>query len=394
MMNKHTTINKTTKINKKEPFSFLFNIFINKNRHWEKQAQEFLSTKNYQAYGKMIQNGYVPTKKQNDYIDNLFRNIIDSKENRDENQLYYNTFETILSYGIPLSRGVVISMFFSENFSELISDAILLCKQECITLAYSPYEFDYNYELDLYGKRKELPFLTKAIKDIINHDTFSQNLYCQFKKEPIISSYVLNYKPDLLLRGVTLEEFSIVHKKLEKFSVPLSYKNLMNNIVNHYYSTEVSVIIEKTKNNYLEHVLDALTIEKINQASNQITTQDLPLLSFDIIHNIEKNYNQLKAYHINQQENNKHGLDNISSLDNLFHHAIPDILKKYLTIDKTYRTTLKNVDSKNAEELMIESLRRIETIFNDSFMYMNELNLSSLSVSNRYIESISIKNRL
>lgn len=76
---------------------------------------------------------------------------------------------------------------------------------------------------------------------------------------------------------------------------------------------------------------------------------------------------------------------------NIFlYERLPIILKKYFSIDKEYRTSLKNVEGFNATELMIQSLSNIEKVIVAKKEDNNYDLLSELSVENRKLKTKTI----
>lgn len=70
----------------------------------------------------------------------------------------------------------------------------------------------------------------------------------------------------------------------------------------------------------------------------------------------------------------------------LWEEKIPEIVKKYLNIDKEYRVKLKNVQGRNAKELMIESLEVIRESIKCIEKDINEEKLKNLSIHTRYLK--------
>lgn len=81
---------------------------------------------------------------------------------------------------------------------------------------------------------------------------------------------------------------------------------------------------------------------------------------------------------------------NNKEVNDFLHERLPLILKKYFSIDKQYRTELKNVEGYNAQELMIQSLENIEKIILAKKEDNNYDLISELSVENRKLKTKSI----
>ena len=67
---------------------------------------------------------------------------------------------------------------------------------------------------------------------------------------------------------------------------------------------------------------------------------------------------------------------------------LPEIIEKYLNIDKEFRSSLKNIQGKTAEELLIESLIVIKESLFHLEKDINEDNLKNLSIHTRYMKSV------
>jgi len=70
-----------------------------------------------------------------------------------------------------------------------------------------------------------------------------------------------------------------------------------------------------------------------------------------------------------------------------FNERLPVILKKYFSIDEEYRTSLKNVEGYNAQELMLQALDNIEKLVTAKKEDNNVILISELSIENRKLRS-------
>lgn len=132
---------------------------------------------------------------------------------------------------------------------------------------------------------------------------------------------------------------------------------------------------------------DVILEKKVNDSiSNHHITinNELPKDAKDIIQNINDKYNVLSS------DKNLNEEDKLE-LKNLYENRLPQIVKKFLVIDKEYRTELKNVEGKNAEQLMVESLDNIYHVLNNKLENINVERLSDLSATKRYTNAIRNK---
>ncbi len=79
------------------------------------------------------------------------------------------------------------------------------------------------------------------------------------------------------------------------------------------------------------------------------------------------------------------------NLNNLWNKRLPEIIGKFLSIDTDYRTSLKNIEGKNAQELMMESLGSIKNNIKQLTLESENKKLNELSVTNRYVKNINLK---
>lgn len=113
------------------------------------------------------------------------------------------------------------------------------------------------------------------------------------------------------------------------------------------------------------------TTEKILELSSQLNLDT----NIKVI-NLTHLYNQLKL-----QASEKL----IDDINNLYQDILVTI-QKFVTIDPSYRTTLRNIEGKFPEQLMIESLDLIENKFNAYISDLNQDKVTSLSIQQRLVK--------
>lgn len=161
-----------------------------------------------------------------------------------------------------------------------------------------------------------------------------------------------------------------------------NYQNKIQEIIQKKLLSKKDEILRKIKSIHGDQILE----KKINHSihsSNISVKQELPTQAQNIIKNINEKYDNFNKSNINQETRDE--------LKKLYEIRIPEILKKFLVIDKEYRIELKNVQGKNAQELMLESLKNIEDILDKKLIEINESRLSDLSVTQRYTSAIKNK---
>lgn len=137
---------------------------------------------------------------------------------------------------------------------------------------------------------------------------------------------------------------------------------------------------QKTTELFSNEVLIKNTIENTIQIAKHIDLKDIPEEAQSIIKSIKNISSSI--------EMDKLDRDQQSDIRKLSEKKIPEILQKYLSIHPDYRTTLKNTAGKNAQELMISSLKDIEEVMLSAITFQEENKLKDLSVQKRLTTEI------
>lgn len=164
----------------------------------------------------------------------------------------------------------------------------------------------------------------------------------------------------------------------------VSYRETIDNIQEIFQeklSLEKDEFVNKIKQVNGNKVLEKKIKSSIN-ASLISVKMELPISVQPLLKDINNKYNLMQDNIISAQ---------LIEINNLYENRLPEILKKFLVIDKEYRTELKNIQGKNAEQLMVESLNNIVDIFDKKLEEVNQERLSDLSVTQRYTQSIKQK---
>lgn len=94
---------------------------------------------------------------------------------------------------------------------------------------------------------------------------------------------------------------------------------------------------------------------------------------------------------IQKKENGQYSKVYKEEIYKLVEETLPNVIKKYLSIDEEYRNTLKNIEGKYPSDLLLESLNNIYQQVNMMNQCMNEEKVSNLSIDNRKIKQKIIK---
>lgn len=238
-----------------------------------------------------------------------------------------------------------------------------------------------------YRNHSRVMFLEECLK---NYDNLISIL------NPILEAdYAQKYKDTITaIKEVSQEKASSIASTYDNRYLHENEKNLRINILKEFESNAKKLVKEKLAMNKEDIIKqtkilnsDVILEKKVNNSivtSHVTVNSELPLEAKEIIKNINDKYTLLIA-NKTLNEGDK------SEIINLYENRLPQIVKKYLVIDKEYRIELKNVEGKNAEQLMTESLDNIYHIFEDKLEKINVERLSDLSVSNRYTSAVRNK---
>lgn len=274
-----------------------------------------------------------------------------------------------------------------EHFYEKLIDKNILSIQK--TLNYFMDNFQMHYKniggMSSTDNREHLEKLTKNIATLLNtltdfHDHISLEITIKAKRcieqvvtriEKKVDSVVAEkYKPESL-GYCRINDFKQNAKRVDT-------------IIKEHYSSHKEQIINKVKmlnNGYTESIIQL----EIDDKQSVKLKNDLPADVLSILKDIEE------KYHFICQNKGNNPLINLYEINNLYQKKIPDIVKKYLLIAPEYRVELKNVEGKDAKQLMIESLNNIQAVLNENYQDINELLLRDLSASQRHTKAIKNK---
>jgi hypothetical protein len=360
-------------------FLSLASFFKDKNKAiLESQASLFLKSKSYEAFLEMVSHGYVPTKKQLKLLDDETFNWATSRD-----WSSYIRMDKLIGKGLPITDKHILGMLSVKNglMDSYYGNVILQKKDYVITEYYH-----------VSGER--LDNLSKEIRKRLDDPNFFNMVYKSFKfmvfkSDPdlfynSLSPYekLLRNCSDKIFKDIPFDEFMNLYVKIKQSRAGTTQTELLENILNTTYNKGLKDILIKTKETYADEFVQNKTLEKIQ--SEIATTKDLPEAASKLVRSIEDFYQKIKL-------NKDPSVEQSHLIDNLLEKRVPEILAKYLKVDPTYRTSMFNLEGKNAEQLMFESLENVQVIFHDMFEELNKNSLNSLTATNRYTKMLRPK---
>lgn len=363
------TVKEESKFKKFLSLKSLFKKEDNPKEALQNRAKHFINTNNYEAYVKMLSQGYQPTQNQVNSFHQIVNELLTSRLANGSNTI---RLEKLLADGLKLNEYNVLHFITDSKFNSLF---------------YKNSDFFKSFNT-LFCDSHVLINLTDQVKEIVHRPHFSDMLFARFESyinhkkatyKDVIETFkvILEHNPSLMLKNISFDNFVKLNEKLQSQELYSTHYGILNNITNNFYSNDLGNILETTKSNYSHNLVKNLTIEKIKSENHKIN--DLPQNALDLIKNIEDLYNKIQEKK-NQQTD-------LQQLNIMLEKRIPEILSKFLTIDPSYRTSLKNTEGKNAQELMIEGLSNIYTTFENVYKDINQESIHSLSATTRYTKS-------
>lgn len=382
---------------------------------------------------ELIENGYEPSKKQNNEFIKLIQNTA-RKDNRffDEvNKIMKDIPEDLILLAVEQNANLIYSLIklekniseevlftaikanllfargYSEKYSEIDTEIVDLVKEHVTEDNAGKLVNEINNNVitvakDLFNNLKvensssgeigyrnitKVMFLEDCLK---NYDNLITIL------NPILEAdYAQKYKDTITtIKQVAQDKASSISKAYNNRYLYDNEKNLKIDVLKQLENNAKVLVREKLsmkKEDIIKQAKilnsDAVLEKKVNHSimnNHVVINNELPLEAKEIIKDINEKYALINS---NNQLNEEDKLEII----NLYENRLPQIVKKFLVIDKEYRTELKNVEGKNAERLMIESLDNIYHILEDKLEKINVERLSDLSVSNRYTNAVRNK---
>lgn len=330
----------------------------NKNTReiWKKKflISSLIKDRDFSTLFELSKNGYEFSDKQEKNIQKaLNHSLIDR---RYQNKL--SIIKTLEKYHVPISNENYYHLMISNNFN-LLLDAM---EKEKINEDQKSMCEKFLIQLENIEFKKGLQeFIVQEIEnrpqDFGGGIDWSMNRDVYY--EPIQRPY--------LFQGMSKSQLSRIIKSgigsdsvLNDYKVLLNQADIDNNIIKEFGLDTKGIVAKAQKDMLLNE--SALTEEMKNKIN---------LISVEI----EK---------IQKHDKETYQLE----IEKISNELLPGIVKKYLSIDEEYRTSLRNVEGKLPSELLMESLNNIYLQVNYINQQINEEKITALSVDNRKLKKM------
>ena len=349
----------------------------------EEQVNGFLKGKNYYVVQKMVEHGYQlndnQAKKVQSYLSTLLSPI--------------DIVKTAPILEDWLKLGITLPDLAKKAF--IRTDIIYSRDDKTHYLGFLLETSDnivVNNVENSTQSGTEYPLLTQSLRKYIKENAKEGKIFKEIfselslgvKKHDIFSiQHILEMighpEGKLIFKDIPLEDYLPLFnftKKVDWRGLP---ESLQKGLKDHY-ENRVNDLVLETKKEYGSNYISNAIANQIVQDSRNHTVEQLPPAATKLLDDINEVYKKVSI-------SGKEIPGEIFDINNLFEKRLPEVLKKYLTIDPLYRTTMTNREGKNAEELMIDSLENIKSNFENAWQSINEQQLSSLSVTNKYTKN-------
>lgn len=373
------------------------------------RADEFFAIKDYDLIETMVKNGYELLPHQNILLQQHLEKLLTQFDFQPNISNHHHTIEQWLELGITLNE-TSKKNYFEQRIRQI--------KKKGKEGQHSRREIDFHqaYPLSFFytdsgnmfkklsnGEIIEHPLLTSYLKQYAKENSLFNNVFTYLINNLIDNfnlsgsnySYTMHSTAILLLEILTDDRKDFLLKEINFDSllqVMTNFNNKIQNssyqeikdalkyLLNTYYQDNINDIISNVKEQYNESYIEKTVIQHMKEETQHITIANLPNEAKEKLKEIHILYRKIHQSNIKPTETE------LYNVNNLFEKRIPEILKRYLTIDEQYQTTLTNTNGKNAQELMIDSLVNIYSNFNQVWENINSQAVSSLSATNKYTQ--------
>lgn len=375
------------------------------------KVNQFIDIKEYDLISKIIKNGYELLPNQKVEIEKYIADLLLSYEYKVSISNNHYKIEKWLELGLNLNEETK-RQYFTQRLNERKKINTDDFEYNVTHTFHKLYPLSFFYDEDITknmkmtlenGKVVEFPFLTNMLKNYIQQTPLvaqffqkllsnlhkGDNFYVNHKSlqstKNLIKDILLDERKDLLLKELNFETFLDMMTNFNRKTRETEYgdiKKLLQQILKKEYNGHINEIVSSVKDEYGDKYIEKAVIQYIKKETQYFAIENLPIEAQSIVKEIQALYKKIQHSNIELIETEKY------TVNNLFNERVPEILKKYLTIDDQYKTTLTNANGKNAKELMVESLENICSNFEETWKNMNTNAISDLSATNKYTKSL------
>jgi len=255
----------------------------------------------------------------------------------------------------------------NENiYNFMISNYYFIITEQLKDIRFNISDEEKNILNEIKEKLKDKDFVLGLKKFVINDiknspQTFGAGLNWAMNRDAYYEPRKANY---LFAEMTKKELLQIINYDIGSTGVKNEYSALLNNAPIDY------------------EVLNDLgfnTEDLINKAQNEIVLKksEIDIKFKQRIDNILEKVKKIKV-----KNNQIYEIE----LELLINNTLPNIIRKYLSIDIEYRNSLKNIEGKTPEELFSDALYNIDIKVSEIDLKMNEEKVKELSIENRKLK--------
>lgn len=378
--------------------SELFTKRTKEEMYFSKKFNNFIIVEDYLFCVKMMDEGYTPSDFERKQINEIVLNKL-QKNDYNYNDIRFlkslsdkTRIEGLLKAVPNIETSFKSCNRHSINFSlttKMINKETTLNQEEFIMT-----ELDGNKKMVLEATKELISHSKKMYRkgldshgDYCNYNTREHN-YRTEKLEKLINLNIFIIRAGLYIP----EEINELKQQFESLNKYIERKTSKKFSAGSYTMIGKDMIegFAKTLTNYahksdIESKEDLLRQIKSYSTRNKSLSEEIK----DLINQEEYSIDKLPVEAKNKISTIQKVITEINSEETtqFFNERLPVILKKYFSIDEEYRTSLKNVEGYNAQELMLQALDNIEKLVTSKKEDNNVILISELSIENRKLKS-------
>ena len=389
--------------------SFFLSDIDKKRLDIEKKVDQLIEGKLFDILSEYRASGYVLTYKQkNNLIDTMLdlhpgamvkqlnRDLIKGIHISDKELIHYFRAFSSINYVTDISDDEYASHNSTYDSSKKTIKLYEITKLYKDKIKDSAFTYQlmqaWDKKFQHYMNHKIVP--KKSVLNRYNYDDKDD----KFVKENLLSP-IMKYHKEILSHK-SIEQLHRIKKQLNKvrknantisgavsdyYYVASAIKEILNkvdSVIQYSFEKDLSITKQNIQLIYVDNQMDELIIKESMKMIEKTNIKDLPKIASDLLFDIKSHYISLykKIDYLNQEEQ--------FTLQNLWEKRVPEIISKYLHIDKEDRLTMFNRNNQNAEQLMIASLENINSNFILMKKNKNEEGLTSLSATHKYTQQV------